>query len=170
MIFSRSSVSTQMVRSMIKVLSSSFLLLSHSFNSKSMVFELSESPLWTWNFCTVLIFVWMILHDVNWLHEIFVLVSRIEARSEKLSMYMLLDVNTEIYPIDEGEKILMVLSPSLNYDGSPVTSYSDQVNTPNVLLNFIAGAFESFLFCVHCLKDQTKNTLLLVSAFIPIIS
>lgn len=85
-------------------------------------------------------------------------------------MYMLLDVNTEIYPIDEGEKILMVLSPSLNYDGSPVTSYSDQVNTPNVLLNFIAGAFESFLFCVHCLKDQTKNTLLLVSAFIPIIS
>ncbi|XP_031740213.1 DNA-directed RNA polymerases II, IV and V subunit 8B isoform X2 [Cucumis sativus] len=53
-------------------------------------------------------------------------VSRIEARSEKLSMHMLLDVNTEIYPIDEGEKLLMVLSPTLNYDGSPVTSYKDQ--------------------------------------------
>ncbi|KAG6600626.1 DNA-directed RNA polymerases II, IV and V subunit 8B, partial [Cucurbita argyrosperma subsp. argyrosperma] len=53
-------------------------------------------------------------------------VSRIEARSEKLSMYMLLDVNTEIYPIDEGDKILMVLSPTLNYDGAPVTGYSGQ--------------------------------------------
>ncbi|KAA0044730.1 hypothetical protein IC582_017100 [Cucumis melo] len=53
-------------------------------------------------------------------------VSRIDARSEKLSMSMLLDVNTEIYPIDEGEKLLMVLSPTLNYDGSPVTSYKDQ--------------------------------------------
>ena len=51
-------------------------------------------------------------------------------------MYMLLDVNTEIYPIDEGEKILMVLSPTLNYDGAPVTSYSGQViSTPHVLLN-----------------------------------
>ena len=61
------------------------------------------------------------------MHKIVLIVSRIEARSEKLSMYMLLDVNTEIYPIDEGDKILMVLSPTLNYDGAPVTSYSGQV-------------------------------------------
>lgn len=131
MTFSRSSVSTQMVKSTIKVLSSSLLLLSHSFNSNFMVFDFFLylfCELVICNFCTVLTFLWIILHDVYWLHKIVLLVSRIEARSEKLSMYMLLDVNTEIYPIEEGEKILMVLSPTLNYDGAPVTSYSGQVN------------------------------------------
>ncbi|XP_020203838.1 DNA-directed RNA polymerases II and V subunit 8A [Cajanus cajan] len=40
-------------------------------------------------------------------------VSRIVARSEKHDMYMLLDVNTEIYPMREKERFLMALSPSL---------------------------------------------------------
>lgn len=46
-------------------------------------------------------------------HDYFHVVSRIEARSEKRDMYMLLDVNTEIYPMKENEKFLMALSPSL---------------------------------------------------------
>ncbi|KAH1237236.1 DNA-directed RNA polymerases II, IV and V subunit 8B [Glycine max] len=40
-------------------------------------------------------------------------VSRIVARSEKCDMNMLLDVNTEIYPMGEKERFLMALSPSL---------------------------------------------------------
>ncbi|XP_027347619.1 DNA-directed RNA polymerases II, IV and V subunit 8B-like isoform X2 [Abrus precatorius] len=40
-------------------------------------------------------------------------VSRIVARSEKRDMYMLLDVNTEIYPMRKNERFLMALSPSL---------------------------------------------------------
>ncbi|XP_028801707.1 DNA-directed RNA polymerases II and V subunit 8A [Neltuma alba] len=40
-------------------------------------------------------------------------VSRIVAKSEKCDMYMLLDVNTEIYPLNKNERFLMVLSPSL---------------------------------------------------------
>ncbi|RZB66460.1 DNA-directed RNA polymerases II, IV and V subunit 8B isoform C [Glycine soja] len=40
-------------------------------------------------------------------------VSRIVARSEKCDMYLLLDVNTEIYPMGEKERFLMALSPSL---------------------------------------------------------
>ncbi|XP_004487425.1 DNA-directed RNA polymerases II, IV and V subunit 8B-like [Cicer arietinum] len=40
-------------------------------------------------------------------------VSRIVARSEKLDMYMLLDVNTEIYPMNKKERFLLALSPSL---------------------------------------------------------
>ncbi|CAJ2668209.1 unnamed protein product [Trifolium pratense] len=40
-------------------------------------------------------------------------VSRIVARSEKHNMYMLLDVNTEIYPLNIGERFLLTLSPSL---------------------------------------------------------
>ncbi|XP_054816552.1 DNA-directed RNA polymerases II and V subunit 8A-like [Prosopis cineraria] len=40
-------------------------------------------------------------------------VSRIVAKSEKRDMYMLLDVNTELYPLNKNERFLMVLSPSL---------------------------------------------------------
>ncbi|XP_019414157.1 PREDICTED: DNA-directed RNA polymerases II and V subunit 8A-like [Lupinus angustifolius] len=50
-------------------------------------------------------------------------VSRIVAQSEKCGMYMLLDVNTEIYPMSKDEKFLMVLSPSLvlNTKDGPVS-------------------------------------------------
>ncbi|CAL0328722.1 unnamed protein product [Lupinus luteus] len=50
-------------------------------------------------------------------------VSRIVAQSEKSGMYMLLDVNTEIYPMNKDEKFLMVLSPSLvlNTKDGPVS-------------------------------------------------
>lgn len=43
-----------------------------------------------------------------------VVVSRIVARSEKRDMLMHLDVNSEIYPIDKGEKFIMALAPSLS--------------------------------------------------------
>ncbi|KAK7283845.1 hypothetical protein RIF29_13593 [Crotalaria pallida] len=50
-------------------------------------------------------------------------VSRIVARSEKCDMHLLLDVNTEIYPLNKDEKFLMVLSPSLvlNTKDGPVS-------------------------------------------------
>ncbi|PKA59298.1 hypothetical protein AXF42_Ash001392 [Apostasia shenzhenica] len=50
-------------------------------------------------------------------------VSRIEARSEQFDMYMQLDVNIELYPIHVGEKFTMVLSPTLNLDGTPDSGY-----------------------------------------------
>ncbi|KAE9620924.1 hypothetical protein Lal_00019103 [Lupinus albus] len=50
-------------------------------------------------------------------------VSRVVAQSEKCGMYMLLDVNTEIYPMNKDERFLMVLSPSLvlNTEDGPVS-------------------------------------------------
>ncbi|CAK8564441.1 unnamed protein product [Lathyrus sativus] len=50
-------------------------------------------------------------------------VSRIVARSEKYGMYMLLDVNTEIYPMNRKEIFLLALSPSLvlNTKDGPVS-------------------------------------------------
>ncbi|XP_062147673.1 DNA-directed RNA polymerases II, IV and V subunit 8B-like [Alnus glutinosa] len=44
-------------------------------------------------------------------------VTRIEARSEKCGMFMQLDVNTEIYPIDKEERFLMALSTTLSLEG-----------------------------------------------------
>ncbi|XP_021907482.1 DNA-directed RNA polymerases II, IV and V subunit 8B-like [Carica papaya] len=50
-------------------------------------------------------------------------VSRIEARSEKLDLYMQLDVNTEVYPIKEKSNYVVLLTPSLNEDGSTAVNY-----------------------------------------------
>lgn len=44
-------------------------------------------------------------------------VTRIEARSEKCDMFMQLDVNTEIYPIDKEERFLVALSTTLSLEG-----------------------------------------------------
>ncbi|XP_059431827.1 DNA-directed RNA polymerases II, IV and V subunit 8B-like [Corylus avellana] len=44
-------------------------------------------------------------------------VTRIEARSEKCGMFMQLDVNTDIYPIDKDERFLMALSTTLSLEG-----------------------------------------------------
>lgn len=44
-------------------------------------------------------------------------VTRIEAQSEKCGMFMQLDVNTEIYPIDKEERFLMALSTTLSLEG-----------------------------------------------------
>ncbi|KAF8402307.1 hypothetical protein HHK36_013261 [Tetracentron sinense] len=56
------------------------------------------------------------------------LVSRIEAQSEQFEMYMQLDVNTEIYPLNVGDKFTMVLAPTLSLDGTPDTGYFTQVS------------------------------------------
>ncbi|KAI5073607.1 hypothetical protein GOP47_0011620 [Adiantum capillus-veneris] len=53
-------------------------------------------------------------------------VSRIEARSEQFDMHMLLDVNTEIYPLQVDDKFTMALSSTLSLDGTPDDATFDQ--------------------------------------------
>ncbi|KAL2514091.1 DNA-directed RNA polymerase II [Forsythia ovata] len=50
-------------------------------------------------------------------------VSRIEAQTEDNDMYLELDVHTELYRMLHGEKYRMVVSHTLNLDGSAVTGY-----------------------------------------------
>ena len=45
-------------------------------------------------------------------------VSRISANSEDRNTMMMLDVNTELYPIAEGDRVKVVLALTLNLDGS----------------------------------------------------
>lgn len=54
-------------------------------------------------------------------------VSRIEARSQNCDMYMLLDVNVEIYPMHVGDKFALALAHTLNLDGTPDSGYYTQV-------------------------------------------
>ncbi|KAH7572880.1 hypothetical protein JRO89_XS03G0028000 [Xanthoceras sorbifolium] len=53
-------------------------------------------------------------------------VSRIEAESESLEMYMKLDVNIDVYPIKKNEKFVVLLTSTLNKDGSAVSDYYTQ--------------------------------------------
>lgn len=46
-------------------------------------------------------------------------VSRLQCESESFKMDLLLDVNTNIYPVDLGDKFRLVLATTLKEDGSP---------------------------------------------------
>lgn len=48
--------------------------------------------------------------------------------SEKFEMYMELDVNTDIYPLRMGERIVMGLALTLDLDGTPNTGHFYQVS------------------------------------------
>ncbi|XP_066366276.1 DNA-directed RNA polymerases II, IV and V subunit 8B-like [Miscanthus floridulus] len=63
-------------------------------------------------------------------------VSRVEARSEQLDMYMQLDVATDVYPVCAGEKFNMVLVPTLNLDGTPDTGYYTQAGRKTLADNY----------------------------------
>ncbi|KAL6498712.1 hypothetical protein OROGR_028259 [Orobanche gracilis] len=52
-------------------------------------------------------------------------VSRVVALSEE-NDYLELDVCTELYPMHPGEKFRMLISTTLNMDGSSVTAYSPE--------------------------------------------
>ncbi|XP_023754997.1 uncharacterized protein LOC111903462 isoform X2 [Lactuca sativa] len=57
-------------------------------------------------------------------------VSRIEARGEETDIHIVLDVNSQLYPMHAGEKYRMVLSQTLNEDGSTVTTHTQLFTTP----------------------------------------
>lgn len=52
-------------------------------------------------------------------------------------MYVQLDINTEIYPMREGDKFMMVLASTLNLDGTPDTGYFNPVTNNIFFSNFI---------------------------------
>ena len=58
------------------------------------------------------------LSDVNVLLPSFS-VSRLHCESESFKMDLILDVNTQIYPVDYGEKFRLVLANTLKEDGTP---------------------------------------------------
>lgn len=47
------------------------------------------------------------------------LVSRLHCESESFKMDLILDVNTQIYPVELGEKFRLVLATTLREDGTP---------------------------------------------------
>lgn len=56
--------------------------------------------------------------QITVLNETSFLVSRITAESETVDVEITLDVNTEIYPLEAGEKFSFALASTLSLDGS----------------------------------------------------
>jgi len=60
-------------------------------------------------------------------------VSRIFCRSETYEMEMILDVNTEIYPVDYSQKFTVAIAKTLNLDGTPDEGTYDQTDKKTLL-------------------------------------
>ncbi|XP_065839370.1 DNA-directed RNA polymerases I, II, and III subunit RPABC3-like [Oscarella lobularis] len=57
--------------------------------------------------------------DVNPEGKKFELVSRLHCESESFKMDLVLDVNSQLYPVDIGDKFRLVLATTLREDGKP---------------------------------------------------
>lgn len=68
-------------------------------------------------------------------------VSRILAESESFKMDLILDVNTQIYPLELGDKFRMVIANSLREDGTIDDEYDPSDNRPSR-----ADSFEYVMF------------------------
>lgn len=94
-------------------------------------------------------------------------VTRIEAKSEQFDMYMQLDVNTDIYPLHEGDKFMMVLASTLNLDGTPDTGYFTPVicfyfrifHCPLIVSLFLVFVFDVFVYSRNILRIEGSSTL-----------
>ena len=65
-------------------------------------------------------------------------VNRVQATGTTFECQLLLDMNSEIYHIKEGEKFTLVLASTLHLDGSPAdhTSYTHSQNEPTLADNY----------------------------------
>jgi len=60
-------------------------------------------------------------------------VSRLECFGENYEMDLLIDINTDIYPMEVNDKFTFVLTSSLNLDGAPDEGVFDQSGKPSLL-------------------------------------
>lgn len=56
-------------------------------------------------------------------------VSRLFCESESFKMDLILDVNTQVYPMDLGDKFRMVIATTLNEDGTPADTEFNPTDT-----------------------------------------
>eukprot|EP00823_Brevimastigomonas_motovehiculus_P006309 TRINITY_DN51_c0_g1_i1.p1 TRINITY_DN51_c0_g1~~TRINITY_DN51_c0_g1_i1.p1 ORF type:complete len:160 (-),score=21.64 TRINITY_DN51_c0_g1_i1:494-973(-) len=63
-------------------------------------------------------------------------VSRVVAHSENYDMDLILDINSEIYRLNQGQKFTLVLAKTLNLDGSADSKVYNQDSTPSLADNY----------------------------------
>ncbi|XVF23563.1 hypothetical protein REPUB_Repub13aG0049400 [Reevesia pubescens] len=88
--------------------------------------------------------------------EAFDKVTRIGAKSENYDMFMLLDVNTEIYPMIVGDRFQMVLAYTLNLDGTSDAGYYNQEK--NTLADSYEYVMSGKLYRIADAKEGTSSS------------
>eukprot|EP00191_Tetraselmis_sp_GSL018_P020351 CAMPEP_0177592456 /NCGR_PEP_ID=MMETSP0419_2-20121207/8573_1 /TAXON_ID=582737 /ORGANISM="Tetraselmis sp., Strain GSL018" /LENGTH=143 /DNA_ID=CAMNT_0019083331 /DNA_START=157 /DNA_END=584 /DNA_ORIENTATION=+ len=92
-------------------------------------------------------------------------VSRYEARSDTYQMDLVLDVNIDVYPLEEGEKVKLALSHTISLDGSQSKDSFD----PSLYLNK-PSLMDDYEYVMHGkifkYKDNTSGAALKTEVFI----
>ncbi|KAL3624567.1 hypothetical protein CASFOL_031235 [Castilleja foliolosa] len=83
-------------------------------------------------------------------------VSRVVAKGEEDDCYLELDVHTELYPMLPGEKFRMLISATLNMDGSAVTAYFPEGKQKSLADKF-EYVMHGLLYKMAEAKDKTSN-------------
>lgn len=66
----------------------------------------------------------------------FAAVSRFDCHSDAPEAEMILDVNTEIYPMRDGDRFTLVLASTLALNNAPSTGTYDQSRAPSLMDDF----------------------------------
>ena len=90
-------------------------------------------------------------------------VSRLVCQSVSMDTKLFLDVNTDIYPVEDGQRLQVMLASTLNLDGTPM----DESFDPAVLVRpTLADKFEYVMHgrIFKCVED--KSAARVISVFI----
>eukprot|EP00743_Colponemidia_sp_Colp-15_P002312 GILK01002507.1.p1 GENE.GILK01002507.1~~GILK01002507.1.p1 ORF type:complete len:159 (-),score=21.66 GILK01002507.1:137-565(-) len=79
--------------------------------------------------------------QVNAQGKKFVKVDRFEAKSDLYEMDIVLDINSDVYPVEPGEQYLIAFATTLNNDGSPDSGAFDQ--------NLQSSLLDKFEYCMY---------------------
>jgi len=115
--------------------------------------------------------------DINAEGKKFTKVSRLTARSENYEMELTLDYNSEIYKLSLGQKFSLLLTRTLNFDGTEDGVFYNQNKEASLLDNYeyamhgkifkiaqkdrqeLLEIYASFGGLLMCLKGDPKNLL-----------
>eukprot|EP00192_Tetraselmis_astigmatica_P014816 CAMPEP_0117686464 /NCGR_PEP_ID=MMETSP0804-20121206/22467_1 /TAXON_ID=1074897 /ORGANISM="Tetraselmis astigmatica, Strain CCMP880" /LENGTH=147 /DNA_ID=CAMNT_0005498165 /DNA_START=351 /DNA_END=791 /DNA_ORIENTATION=+ len=81
-------------------------------------------------------------------------VSRFNARSDTYQMDLVLDLNVDIYPLEEGQKVKLVLSSTLSLDGSQTSDSYD----PDLYLGKKPSLMDEYEYVMHGKIFKYKDT------------
>ena len=59
-------------------------------------------------------------------------VARLNCRSENIEMELHLDINCDVYKVEQGDRFVLALSPSLSKEGVPNEDWYDQSDKPSL--------------------------------------
>ncbi|KAF0988228.1 hypothetical protein HZS_894 [Henneguya salminicola] len=85
--------------------------------------------------------------------------------SEGLKTSLILDVNTQIYPMHVGEKFRMVLTSTLNEDGSASSDFYNRLMKPPAFMDHFDYVMYGKVYRIEDLIKQNQNAISIYVSF-----